>query len=211
MSHLLMAIITLASVVLTRLGKSRFGRAGLRRTLFTAGSEILIDIVDHASLHSRLNRTFLSVAMFCVSYNRRSRLFSRLASGVGGGLVAVGLLLAVSGESAEASCGHYVKRLGPGFMPAKTVDTRPDASQAALPTEPTERPGGCHGPECRGTPLLPVPSPAPAPQRTLSQQDLAASANADFQLTCPAGELFDAQPDRMSSGHPQRLDRPPIA
>jgi hypothetical protein len=103
-----------------------------------------------------------------------------------------------------ASCGHYVKRLGPGFIPGKAVTSYPLNAGSA------ETPWPCRGPECHRSPQLPTPLAPNAPVRISAPQDLLAIADRTLVLSRPHAWLsgeFSARPLR---GYPSRLDRPPI-
>jgi hypothetical protein len=109
-------------------------------------------------------------------------------------------------QAAEASsCGHYVKRMGPGFVPGQTA-----ATQAAVDQVPANNtPCPCHGPECRRLPQLPTPYSPGAPVRLSAPQELIAIADRSLILSRPASWLAAELAARPSSGFPARLDRPP--
>jgi len=134
---------------------------------------------------------------FCHSVPRFARHWAVAA-------LVLGCLVLVTERSAEAeSCGHYVKRLGPGFVPGKTVTTE------AAPAAPAQTPCPCHGPECRRLPQLPTPYHPNAPVRISAPQELIGIADHSLVLSRPGSWLVGEFSGRPSRGYPSRLDRPP--
>src|SRR5262245_36635998 len=89
-----------------------------------------------------------------------------------------GLLLTLSSTATADSCGYYVKRLGPGFVPGKDAASK-------LAEQPhdnrSEIPCPCHGPECRRGPQDHTPLPPSAPTRVVAPQDLMSLADSDLE------------------------------
>lgn len=119
--------------------------------------------------------------------------------------LAGGIALLAS-SSASASCGHYVKRLGPGFDPGQTATKRLASESQFAPA-----PCGCRGSECRRAPRDLVPVNPQAPVRQYTQQDLVPIAAADALDGPGVSALFAASAIDLSSGYPARLNRPPAA
>src|SRR5262245_45411529 len=80
-----------------------------------------------------------------------------------------GLILSLANSAAADSCGHYVKRLGPGFTPGKAAAEKVAAESSH---SATKSPCPCQGPECRRAPQDETPLPPSAPVRTASPQEL---------------------------------------
>jgi len=125
--------------------------------------------------------------------------------------LAVGLMGWLGAGSAQAdSCGHYVKRLGPGFVPGKAAAEKVAAAEAAHHS-PAQSPCGCRGPECRRAPLEPTPSTPNSPLRISSHQDLTSLTDRSPTLALSSHWLLGEFSALPTSGHPLRMDRPPIA
>jgi hypothetical protein len=124
-------------------------------------------------------------------------------------LCACGIVVGVSlfTSPVSASCGHYVKRMGPGFVPGKAAAQRVARELAA----PNQTPCGCQGPECRRAPQDSVPLSPKAPSRQFTSQDLVIAAANDTPAEPRAGTLYGASVIDLSSGYPKRLNRPPAA
>jgi hypothetical protein len=123
--------------------------------------------------------------------------------------LAVCCLGLVGGDAAQAaSCGHYVKRLGPGFVPGKAAAEKVAAQSHDMPSQ---SPCGCRGAECRRAPLRPTPLAPAAPERFLSPQDLTTIAHADVHLTMDSAWLLGDLSGRPSRGYPLETNRPPSA
>jgi hypothetical protein len=136
---------------------------------------------------------------------------ARLLRCVGVAALAIGCACLTDGGAAEASsCGHYVKRLGPGFVPGKAAAQRVAATEVAH-SKPAQSPCGCRGPECHRAPLDPTPLAPSAPLRTLSQQDLTLLADESLTLALSSRWLVGDVSAEPASGYPLRMDRPPIA
>lgn len=119
--------------------------------------------------------------------------------------LAGGIALLAS-STASASCGHYVKRLGPGFVPGQDA-----AQRVATETSSNSVPCGCHGAECRRAPQDSVPLSPQAPVRQFTQQDLVAIAADDAGDGPRVAALYAGSAAYVSSGYPTRLNRPPAA
>lgn len=126
---------------------------------------------------------------------------------VGAALVAAAL--AWFGPAAEASsCGHYVKRLGPGFVPGKAAAEQVAAEKAAHKA-PMGSPCGCKGPECQRAPVDTMPLVPGTPLRIPASQDITSLAIGDFAI-CLSGHWLVADLScRPLCGYPTRLNRPP--
>jgi hypothetical protein len=119
-------------------------------------------------------------------------------------LVAAAGCLVIDNES-QAGCSHYVKKLGPGFVPGKVLVASPDKQPAEL----TALPRPCSGPECQGipparspaTPLLPVPKVAQEWALLIIDADLANSNRTSWDR--------DSLSVRPLAGYHQLPDRPP--
>ncbi|MEX2174587.1 MAG: hypothetical protein WD872_09505 [Pirellulaceae bacterium] len=111
---------------------------------------------------------------------------------------------------AAASCGHYVKRLGPGFVPERKPTTdQQSASQKSVADQTPSEPHGCHGAECHGAPYAPLPSNPQVPPRSQQRQELVGIGDeAAWQLDSHARFADESSP-RASAGYPQRQNRPP--
>lgn len=135
----------------------------------------------------------------------------RLVRWMGIAALAIGCAGLLGGGTAEAaSCGHYVKRLGPGFVPGKAAAAKVAAAEAVHPA-PSQSPCGCRGPECHSSPSHHVPLSPTAPLRLIVQQELVSIADCRFQVEMAshwlAGDLFG----RPSRGYPLGTSRPPCA
>jgi hypothetical protein len=127
-------------------------------------------------------------------------------------LIAAALAGSWFAESASASCGHYVRRLGPGFVPAKPVaitgtsrtDMNDDFSFSRIPSR-------CRGPECRDrAPQAPEPLAPANPSRVHRTQDEPiGSAAAAIRFLPASGEFLALFAEQPRSGFPPSLDRPP--
>jgi hypothetical protein len=124
----------------------------------------------------------------------------------GGALVLCCWALLEAGEVRADSCGHYVKRLGPGFVPGNAADTK-----AAAEKIPAEAPCGCRGPQCRQLPPQHSPLQPTAPVRFTTHQDVTSTAAATLQLSLDGSWLAGEFSGRPSRGYPQPLGRPPSA
>ena len=123
------------------------------------------------------------------------------------------VVIALSKPSAAESCGHYVKRLGPGFVPgadaAKKVNEQ--SQQMAEHSVPTQAPCPCHGPQCRRAPAEQAPLSPQAPTRILTSQELVALADEATDFS-PARSRFAGNFScRPSRGYPLGTNRPPCA
>jgi hypothetical protein len=130
--------------------------------------------------------------------------------------LAAGMVAWLGVNSAEAaSCGHYVKRLGPSFVPGKGAAEKIAAEQAAhkLPGDksPAESPCGCKGPECHGAPLAPTPFAPNSPLRIPAPQEVTSLAHRDFTIGLGSDWLLAELSCQPLAGFPQRLARPPAA
>jgi hypothetical protein len=123
------------------------------------------------------------------------------------GLVVAALFALFGSESAVAeSCGHYVKRLGPGFVPGKAAAEKVAAETAA---HQASVPCGCKGPECRRAPADPTPLVPGAPLRIPAPREMTLLAGGDFAIRL-SGDWLTVDPSaRPLSGYPLRLNRPP--
>ena len=120
-------------------------------------------------------------------------------------LLTLACLVLVHQRSADASsCGHYVKRLGPGFVPGKSI-----GADAALAAIPIEKSCPCQSPECRSLPQLPVPLNPDAPVRLSAPQELVAITDRSLAVWRTCSWLVGDFSVRPSRGYPTRLDRPP--
>jgi hypothetical protein len=121
--------------------------------------------------------------------------------------LAMGLAASLISSSAEASCGDYVKRLGPGFVPGKAA-----AEQVAAESH-TSMPASCpcHGPECRRSPRDQAPLPPSTPTRTTSSQELTTIAHRSLTLTLGSCWFVGEFSGRTSRGYPLGTNRPPSA
>jgi hypothetical protein len=117
-----------------------------------------------------------------------------------------GLMLSLANSAAADTCGHYVKRLGPGFMPGK-ASAEKVATQSNHAT--TKFPCPCQGPECRRAPQDETPLPPSAPVRTASPQELISLAVRDFEITFGSSWLTGDFSGRPSRGYPLGMIRPP--
>ncbi len=119
----------------------------------------------------------------------------------------MGCLSVADSGVVQASCGHYVKRLGPGFVPGKAAAK----AVAQLPAPHAAIPCGCRGPECGRAPLDHAPlSPTP-PLRFTAQQELTAIAIGTLELTPDRGWLVLEFSGRPARGYPLGTTRPPCA
>ena len=116
-----------------------------------------------------------------------------------------GLGLVTERSVDAASCGHYVKRLGPGFVPGKTVVANPMPISAVS----AEAPCPCHGPECRHSPQLPMPLSPSTPVRITATQDLVDIADHSRVHSRSCGSLFSDFSGRPLCGYPSGVYRPP--
>ena len=127
---------------------------------------------------------------------------------------ALALIAAISleGTSSGETCGHYVKRLGPGFVPGASAAEKVAAdakSMLAQHSTPAETPCPCQGPECRRAPQDQAPLVPEAPIRILTPQDLLPLANADAEFTLHGARHFGEISSRPSRGYPLGTNRPP--
>jgi hypothetical protein len=147
------------------------------------------------------------MSMAFISPSRTTAL--RLARGLWLVALAVGLS-ALGGSVAKAdSCGHYVKRLGPGFVPGKAALAVVNNLHDKQSPSPTDVPCGCRGPECHRAPLAPAPANPPVPVRSHSQQDLVALVDAGGFAGLSNAHLVSQISAQPRSGFPLLLDRPP--
>src|SRR4030095_8821234 len=118
------------------------------------------------------------------------------------------LMLSLATSAAADNCGHYVKRLGPGFVPSKAAAEKV-AAESNHPT--TNSPCPCQGPECRRAPQDETPLPPSAPVRTASPQDLMSLADREIEITLGSSWLTGDCSGRPSRGYPLRVMPPPRA
>jgi hypothetical protein len=120
-----------------------------------------------------------------------------------------GLMLSLASGAAADTCGHYVKRLGPGFTPGKAAAEKvADESNHTTSKSPCP----CQGPECRRAPQDQTPLPPSAPVRTASPQDLMSLADRrDIEMTFGSSWLTGDFSGRPSRGYPLGMMRPPSA
>jgi hypothetical protein len=127
--------------------------------------------------------------------------------------LAFGIAALLGGNSAQAeSCGHYVKRLGPDFVPGKAAAEKvaaENAAEEAAHEMPAHSPCGCRGPECHPAPLEPTPLTPNLPTRIPAPQEITSLAERDFVIGQPSHWLLGQHSCRPLSGYPLRLDRPP--
>jgi len=128
---------------------------------------------------------------------------SRAGIGV---LAACCLLVAGGGVAHGQSCGHYVKRLGPGFVPGKAAAEKVAAQSHDEATKP---PCGCRGPECHRAPLEHLPVAPATPERITAPQDATMIAAANVRLEMEGNWLFGDAAGRPSRGYPLETNRPP--
>jgi hypothetical protein len=125
------------------------------------------------------------------------------------------VLALLGGSSVRAeSCGHYVKRLGPGFVPGKSAAEKVAADQLHAmqhETLPTDPPCGCRGPECHRAPNHPTPLTPNSPLRIPAPQEITSLAAGSDTFVLGANWLLSQTSCRLQSGFPQRLNRPPAA
>lgn len=150
---------------------------------------------------------------FLAASNRLATL-ARLAACCALAVAAIGL----TGRTASAeSCGHYVKRLGPSFVPGKAAAEKiaaehvQMAGHASEQTAPAQSPCGCRGPECRqnrhpASPLAPT-----GPVRMVRAPELTLIALRDFDLELESRALAFDSLSRPSRGYAQGMMRPPCA
>jgi hypothetical protein len=139
------------------------------------------------------------------SSSPREALVTRWLRWLGVCALASGIAVLTS-STASASCGHYVKRLGPGFVPVQAAVKR-----LARETHSVTVPCGCQGSECRRAPQDSVPLNPQAPVRQFTQQDLVAIAVHDALAGPHVAALYGSSAAHVSSGYPSRLNRPPAA
>ena len=117
----------------------------------------------------------------------------------------VGLAAGLIGARAEASCGHYVKRLGAGFVAGRLEN----ASSPAKPHSGALPARRCTGPQCQGLPIAPLSPPVPSvPRAPTEQLAIASPAN----TVCPSVTIwYPRAVERLllSAGFPLLPDRPP--
>jgi hypothetical protein len=130
-------------------------------------------------------------------------------------LCALSLSVAISMPQAAAaeSCGHYVKRLGPGFVPGDAAAKQvADQSQAmAAHTAPSQTPCPCQGPECRRAPQDQVPLSPKEPARVLTPQELVGLGNVECDFSLTRGRFDSEISCRPSRAYPLGMNRPPCA
>jgi hypothetical protein len=120
------------------------------------------------------------------------------------GIAAAALVLwfaMAGGNAAAESCGHYVKRMGPGFVPGKT--------DVATHQPATEVPCGCTGAHCGRAPQPIAPQSPGNPLRLHKVQDVVACAAGSELDPLNRGWYVADSSLRVSRGYMSRLDRPP--
>lgn len=128
-------------------------------------------------------------------------------------VVALALLLGclAANQKAEAGCGHYVRKLGAGFVPGKTPArlANADIDNVHLPEEVLASPHRCTGPECQGLPLgsLPVTPALPAMQTTHEGAVMLPPIEPASQI--PGSWQRETLHARPLAGFRQLPDRPP--
>ena len=133
------------------------------------------------------------------------------------GAVAITAFAVLSGTASAESCGHYVKRLGPGFVPGKSAAEKiaaehsQMASLAGEQTAPAASPCGCRGPECRQNRHPASPLSPTGPVRMVRAPELTLIALRDFALELESRTLAFDSLSRPSRGYPQGMIRPPSA
>jgi len=120
--------------------------------------------------------------------------------------LAIGLAALFAGGASADTCGHYVKRLGPGFVPGKAA-----AEQVAAETHdmPTSTPCPCRGPQCGRSPHDHTPFSPSTPVRLQVPPDLITFAVRSFELRLGSSGLVDDSTCRPSRGYPLGTIRPP--
>jgi hypothetical protein len=135
---------------------------------------------------------------------------ARFVRWVGIAALAIGCAGLLGGAAEAASCSHYVKRLGPGFVPGKAAAEKVAAAEAAH-RAPSQSPCGCRGPECHSSPSNHVPASPAAPHRLIVQQELVSIAGCPFQVEMASHRLASDLFGRPSRGYPLGTSRPPCA
>jgi hypothetical protein len=128
--------------------------------------------------------------------------------------LALGAAFSLAGRSTGETCGHYVKRLGPGFVPGAAAAEKVAAESQSMLTHqsaPSQTPCPCHGPECRRGPQDQAPLAPEAPIRVLTSQDLIPLADHDVLLSLSRSRHAGDFSARESRGYPLGTNRPPCA
>jgi hypothetical protein len=167
--------------------------------------EILVDGARRAGLHYNPTVKPLPFTLFMLLGRSSAVTFWPVARrGLLFALIAAAGCLLIADES-QAGCSHYVKKLGPGFVPGKV-------RVAGLVNQPTELaavPRPCSGPECQGIP--PAHSPAspllPVPKST--QEWALLALHSDSTNSAAGSWDRDSLTVRPLAGYRQLPDRPP--
>lgn len=127
------------------------------------------------------------------------------------GALALGVAVSLAGTSSAETCGHYVKRLGPGFEPGAAAAEKVAADSKAMAehSSPSQTPCPCHGSECRRGPQDQAPLAPKAPARIVTSQDLIPLAAGDAELTLARARHAAELSSRPSRGYPLGQNRPP--
>ena len=146
------------------------------------------------------------------THSRRSTPFPACATRwLAVGALALGVAVSLAGTSSAETCGHYVKRLGPDFVPGAAAAEKVAADTQAMAEHSTrsETPCPCHGPECRRGPQDHAPLAPEAPVRILTSQDLIPLADCDPEFSLGRARYAAQISAEASRGYPQGLNRPP--
>lgn len=145
-----------------------------------------------------------------MAFLRESAGYSWFASGRRESLFALALAVAclsLVGEL-QAGCGHYVRRLGPGFIPGK-VRPAEIASHLSSETQAPQLPVHCSGPQCQQqrTPQLPLVPPLPPSQST--PEGAVIGSGFELLAAVPATWARENLYVRPLAGYRELPDRPP--
>ncbi|MCI0357508.1 MAG: hypothetical protein L0211_03360 [Planctomycetaceae bacterium] len=119
-----------------------------------------------------------------------------------------GLVLSLANIASADSCGHYVKRLGPGFVPGKAAAEKVAANSHNMRTS---APCPCEGPQCRRAPQDQTPLPPSAPVSSILPQELMSLADRNVDFNFGSSWLAGEFSGRPSRGYPLGTNRPPSA
>jgi len=120
--------------------------------------------------------------------------------------LAIGLAMSLAGGAAADTCGHYVKRLGPGFVPGKAAAEQVAAESHSMPDS---TPCPCRGPECGRSPHDQTPFSPSTPVRLHAPPELITIAVRSFELRLGSSGLVGDSFGRPSRGYPLGKIRPP--
>jgi hypothetical protein len=111
-------------------------------------------------------------------------------------------------SEAQAGCGHYVRRLGPDFVPGK-FRAAEGASQVSTAMQTPSLPVHCSGPQCQQqrTPQPPLVPPLPPSQST--PEGAVISSGSELLAAAPAIWKREDFYVRPLAGYRELPHRPP--